>query len=169
MPFAAAQKVKRLLEKAGAKVVMTRNDDRDVYAPNDTAVEELSARTNIAKESNADVFVSIHANAYNDRSVGGTATYYYPKTSYDALLADDIQTSIMANENLQDRGTNQANFYVVKRTTMPAVLVEMAFITNPKEENLLNSDPFQQKIAQGIAAGLDKFFLHASQQGGTGR
>lgn len=167
--LAVAQKVKFMLEKFGATVIMTRSDDRDVYAPNDTAVEELSARIAIAKRNKADIFVSLHANAFNDRSVGGTSTYYYPKTYYDAMLAKAIQTNIMDNQKLQDRGINQANFYVVKRSLMPAVLVEMAFISNPNEEKLLNSASFQQQVAQGVVQGLDQFFLQASKQEGSRR
>ena len=67
---------------------------------------------------------------------------------------------------LQDRGAAAANFYVIKRTVMPAVLTEIAFISNPAEEKLLNTLEFQQKMAQGIYRGLDKFFAQAAKLGG---
>jgi len=64
---------------------------------------------------------------------------------------------------LSDRGTQEANFYVVKRSTMPAALVELAFISNPREESLLNSSAFQLKLAEGICKGLSDFFGQASK------
>lgn len=164
--LAVAQKVQALLERAGAKVLMTRSDDRDVFAPNDSAVDELRARVQVGTSNNADIFVSIHANSFTSPSVGGTATYYYPKTSYDRVLAQSLQDCIVRADGLDDRSINQANFYVIKRTTMPAALIEMAFISNPGEEKLLTTQQFQQKMAQGIVQGLERFFAQASKMGG---
>ncbi len=161
--LAVAQNVKSLLEKAGARVVMTRQNDQDVFGPNASAVDELKARSSIANVRNADVFVSIHADSFTDRSVGGTSTYYYQKTKYDAMLAKALQANLMDAGNLQDRRANPANFYVIKRTRMPAALVELAFISNPNEEKLLNSPDFQQKMAQGIVRGLERFFSQAAK------
>ncbi|HWR10078.1 N-acetylmuramoyl-L-alanine amidase [Sporomusa sp.] len=161
--LAIAQRVRTLLEKAGAKVVMTRQDDRDVFGPNASAVEELKARSTAANSRKADVFLSIHMNAFTDRSVGGTSTYYYQKTQYDAMLAQALQTSLVEAGKLQDRRTNPANFYVIKRTRMPAALIEMAFISNPDEEKLLGSPDFQQKMSLGIVRGLERFFDQAAK------
>lgn len=161
-----ALKVKALLEKAGAKVLMTRQDDRDVFGAGASAVEELSARTKVANSVKADLFVSIHANAFANRTVGGTSTHYYLKSRYDRMLAECLQSSVVAAGGLTDRGAQAANFYVVKRTLMPAALIEMAFISNPDEEKLLNSPQFQQQFAQGIVSGMDNFFLQAAQKGG---
>jgi N-acetylmuramoyl-L-alanine amidase len=161
--LAVALQTKALLEKAGAKVLMTRQDDRDVYGPNATAVDELKARSTVANNAKADVFVSIHINAFQNRSVGGTATYFYQKTPYDSMLAQNIQTSLARASGLQDRGINSANFYVIKRTVMPAVLVELAFISNPDEEKLMNTSQFHQRTAQGIVQGLDRFFTQAAR------
>lgn len=164
--LAVALKVQDLLEKAGAKVLMTRQDDRDVYGPNASAVDELKARTSVANNNNADVFLSIHINSFTTPGPTGTATYYYQKTSYDALLAQSIQSSLVAAGGLVNRGVYPARFYVVKRTVMPAALAELGFISNPDEEKLLNTPQFQQQMAQGIVQGLDRFFTLAAQQGG---
>ena len=64
------------------------------------------------------------------------------------------------------RSIYAANFYVIKRAIMPAVLVETAFVSNPNEEKLLNDPVFQQKIAQGIVQGMDNFFAQAARMGG---
>ncbi|MDD4600331.1 hypothetical protein SDC9_11360 [bioreactor metagenome] len=164
--LAVAKRLQTLLEKAGAKVVMTRQGDRDVYGASATAVDELKARTTVAAKNKADVFISLHADAFTKPEVGGTSTFYYRKSMYDGLLAKNIQTNIIEAGKLSDRRVNSANFYVVKRSVMPAALVEMAFITNPDEEKLLNSPQFQQKMAQGIYQGLDNFFVEASRNGG---
>ena len=165
--LAVAQRLKTLLENSGARVVMTRKDDRDVYGPSASAVDELKARVTVGNSNkDADVFVSIHIDAFTNRASGGTTTYFYQKTPYDALLARSIQSAIAPAGGLQDRGVKSANFYVIKRTVMPAVLAELAFISNPDEEKLLNTPDFQQKMAQGIHLGLDKFFSQAARLGG---
>ncbi|HWR41817.1 MAG TPA: N-acetylmuramoyl-L-alanine amidase [Sporomusa sp.] len=161
--LAVAQNVRTLLEKAGARVIMTRQDDRDVYGPNASAVDELKARSTAANSRKADVFLSIHMNAFPDRTVGGTSTYYYQKTKYDSMLARALQTSLIEAGKLQDRRTNPANFYVIKRTQMPAALIELAFISNPDEEKLLSSPDFQQKMSLGIVRGLERFFDQAAK------
>ncbi len=161
-----AQKVKALLEKAGAKVLMTRQTDVDVYGPNASAVEELSARTKIANNNKADAFVSIHINAFSNATVGGISTYYYQKTGYDAMLAKNIQNNIDDIVGFEDRGINSAGFYVIKRTQMPAVLLELGFISNPEEEKLMNMPQVQQQMGQGIVKGLESFFAQAAKKGG---
>jgi N-acetylmuramoyl-L-alanine amidase len=164
--LAVAQRVQALLESAGAKVLMTRKTDVDVFGPNASAVDELNARTVAANNNKADVFVSIHINAFSNPTVGGTATYYYQKSNYDVLLASCIQSGLVGSAGLQDRGTYAAGFYVIKRTQMPAVLTELGFISNPDEEKLLGTPQFQQKMAQGIVQGLDSFFAQAANKGG---
>jgi N-acetylmuramoyl-L-alanine amidase len=164
--LAVAQKVKILLEKAGAKVLLTRQTDVDVYGPNASAADELQARAMVANNNKADVFLSIHINAFSNPAVGGTATYYYQKSSYSAMLAQNIQDNLVKSGGLQDRGISPARFYVLKRTEMPAILTELAFISNPNEETLLNTPQFQQQMAQGIVQGLEAFFAQAARKGG---
>ena len=162
-----AYRLRGLLEKTGAKVIMTRSDDRDVFGKNASATDELNARTAIANNSKADAFISIHIDAFTNRIAGGTTTYYYQKTPYDALLAQSIQSFTGSASGLQDRGAVAANFYVIKNTVMPAVLAEIAFISNPAEERLIKTAEFQQKMAQGIFYGLDRFFTQAADLRGA--
>ncbi|MBP2625767.1 MAG: N-acetylmuramoyl-L-alanine amidase [Firmicutes bacterium] len=164
--LAVAQNVKTLLERAGAKVLMTRQTDVDVYGPNASAVDELQARTKVANDNKADVFVSIHINAFTNPLAGGTATYYYQKTGYDAMLAKNIQDNLAKIDGFQDRGINSARFYVIKRTEMPAVLAELGFISNPNEEKMLNLPQVQQQMGQSIVRGLENFFAQAARKGG---
>ncbi len=162
--LAVSKKVQALLEKAGAKVLMTRDDDSDVYGPNASAVDELRARTEVGIDNNADVFVSIHINAFSNPIAAGTSTYYYPKSKYDGMLAQAVQNRLAIAGGLQNRGKHPANFYVMKHSPMPAILAELAFISNPNEEELLNSLQFQQQMAQGIVQGLDDFFKKAAKK-----
>ena len=165
--LAIAQKVQALLEKAGAKVLMTRQTDTDVYAPNASAADELRARTLIANDNKADLFLSIHIDAFSNPSAGGTTTFYYPKSRYDVMLAQCIQNNLAIAGGLQNRGRRPARFYVMRNTEMPAALAELAFISNPNEENLINSLEFQHKMAQSIVQGFDSFFTLAAKKGGA--
>ncbi len=161
--LAIAKRVEALLEQKGASVVLTRDNDRDVYPGTDaTDAQELQARVNVAVKEKADVFVSIHANAAVDRTASGTATYYTAKTAYDLRLAQALQRGMVLAGGLEDDGVRQAGFYVTKRSRIPAALVETAFLSNPREEQLLNSPAFQQKIAVGIVNGLEEYFSSAT-------
>ncbi|KLU59345.1 N-acetylmuramoyl-L-alanine amidase LytC precursor [Peptococcaceae bacterium CEB3] len=146
-----------ILRAAGAKVVLTRTGDAPPTGSAYKELPDLQARVKIANDAKADLFVSIHNDSYPNPAVGGTSTYYSadnPQAAESAKLAQDIQTQTVKALGLQDRGVREAPFYVIKHTTMPAVLVELAFISNPKEEKLLSSPAFRQEAAQGIYQGI---------------
>ena len=151
-------RVKELLEKEGAKVYMTRTTDKDVYGPNASDRAELQARVNVAEKYNSDLFISLHINSSVNKSVGGFSSYYYPKTDNDLKIAKAIQDKFAKNFGVDNLGVRQANFYVVKRCSMPATLLEMCFISNPKEEKLMKSRWFQKKTARLIVEGVENYF-----------
>ena len=153
-----SMRVKELLEKEGAKVFMTRTTDKDVYAPNASDRAELQARVNVAEKHNSDLFLSLHINSSVNKSVGGFSSYYYPKTDNDLKIAKAIQDKFAKNFGVDNLGVRQANFYVVKRCSMPATLLEMCFISNPKEEKLMKSKWFQKKTARLIVEGVENYF-----------
>lgn len=150
--------LKEILEDKGAKVYMTRTTDVDVFGPNASDAEELQARVNVGEKYNSDMFVSLHINSSVNKNVGGFSTYYYPKTDNDLRLAQNIQNKLAANFGVDDLGVRQANFYVIKRISMPAVLVEMCFISNEKELTLMKGQWFQKKTARLIAEGIERYF-----------
>ena len=152
------KKVQELLKKKGAKVSMTRTGDKDVYGPNASDVQELQARVDVAEDNDADAFISIHINSSTNKNVGGFSSYYYPKTSNDARLAQAVQNRLVKNFGLDDLGIRKANFYVNKRCTMPSTLLELAFISNPKEEKLMKSNWYINKLAKSIADGIEDYF-----------
>lgn len=142
--LAVSQQVARLLEQQGIQAVMTRSDDREI---------DLQPRVDLAEQVNATLFVSIHANALSlDRpDVNGVETYYY---SSGAGLAETIQRSIISDLNMDDRGVRQARFYVLRRTTMPAVLVEIGFVTGQEDAPRLANPNWQNQMATAIARGI---------------
>lgn len=156
-------RIRDIMQASGAKCVLTRDDDVDVYgriAPTDA--DELQARVNIGEYTpNMDIFVSVHSNAAYNTDANGSQTFYYPKTYFDQLLAEKIQQEIVEIGGLRNRGVSEANFYVLRHTEKPAALVEMAFITNFDEEALLWSDDFQDKMAIGISKGIGQYFIDA--------
>ena len=153
-----AKKLGAKLEAAGANVFYTRFVDLDVAKRDASGAEELHKRIEVAHEKKADIFVSIHADASISSEAGGTTTYYYVKTPYDLKLAQAVQRRVSVAGGLLNRGTKQSGFYVNKKSWIPSILVETAFISNPNEEKLLGQAEFQEKIAAGLFAGIVDFY-----------
>lgn len=145
------------LEKNGAAVIMTRDNDKDVSYPDAASDEELGARVDIANESGADIFISIHNDAFTNASASGSTTFHYGD-SESVTLAGHIQKCLVEELATKDRGAQFASFYVIRYTDMPAILVEAAFISNPEEEMLLASVDGRCKIADSIFRGIVKYF-----------
>lgn len=156
--FAISQKVASILNQSGAKVVMTRDSDVDVYGPNASARNELQARVDVGNNANSDIFVSVHCNAFVNPAANGTQTFYYGSSYQGQRLAQSIQEKMIEVNGLRDRGISTCNFYVVKHSYMPAVLIETAFITNYDEEALLSDDEWQTTMAKAIAEGINEYF-----------
>ncbi|MGM0411053.1 MAG: N-acetylmuramoyl-L-alanine amidase family protein, partial [Bacillota bacterium] len=144
-----ALKLKEILNNKGYNVLLTRDDDEYI---------SLQRRVEIAKEEKAMIFISIHNNSSRKSHTGGSEVYVsknYKKE--DMELANLINNNLRDRIKLDDRGIKQDNFYVIKNTIMPSVLVEVAFLSNPREESLLESDLFINKAANGIAEGVFEF------------
>lgn len=156
-----AKKVQEILTANGAQVFMTRTTDTEVSPKhaNATDDEELQARCDVANDNNADVFVCIHLDSFSSGAARGTTGYYYADASANGIrLADAVRAGVVKQLKTDDRGAKSCHFYVVKHTVMPATLVEVAFLSNPQEEKLLNSDAGVQRAAQGIVDGLVAYF-----------
>ena len=154
-----SKKLQALLEKKGAKVIMSRVDDRDVFGPGASDIEELQARTDVGNENKADALISVHINSFTNPAVGGIADYYYDKTKYDRKFAQSIQKYTAKVPGFgADRGTQPAGFYILKKSYMPATLLELGFISNPKEVKLLQKESIQEEFAKAIVKGLEDYF-----------
>ena len=144
-----ALKTGAILKNHGVSVVYTR--DKDLAT---TKKLETSERVSIANKAKADLYVSIHANAATDKTAKGQETYAYRSGTTAYKLAESIQKELVAVSGLRNRGVKTASYYVLLHTSMPAALVETAFISNPDEEKLLKDSAWQQKTAVAIAKGI---------------
>ena len=156
-----AKRLKVLLEAEGAEVILTRTEDTEVSPKKAQAtdVEELQARCDIANQNSADIFLSIHLDAFSGPEAHGTTGYYYEMGSADSRrLADCIKRGVLRRLGTFDRGTKPCAFYVCRHTDMPAMLLETAFVSNPREEQMMNSEEGVENAAQGIAAGIAEYF-----------
>lgn len=135
-----------ILESAGYRVEYTRSDDTYV---------SLAARAEQANTQQAEIFVSIHANAFpQNPAINGVETYYLIGGERAKDLAKAIHAAVLEATGAGDRSTREANYYVLRYTDMPAVLVETGYMTNEEECALLASPEYQAQMAQGIANGI---------------
>lgn len=154
-----AEYLKSILEAKGAKVFLTRTTDVDVYGPHASGVDELQARVNIANGNQADAFISIHINSFSNPHVGGIATYYFDGSDQSKRLASSVQGQIAEHSGFDgDRGIQPGNLYVLRHSLMPSILVELGFISNPKEEGHLRESSTQKDFANELAKGLELYF-----------
>lgn len=136
----------RLLEQEGVAVVMTR--DRDEYP-------SLTERAELANQKNADLYVSIHANALeNQNDYAGIYTFYHPNKLSDKAAAETIQAAVTSASGGIDRGIREEDYAVLRETDMTAVLIETGFMTCHEELAKLQNADYQKLLAQGIAQGI---------------
>jgi hypothetical protein len=145
--LAVSEKLHSLMVNAGLEAYMTRVSDVDVA---------LAKRAEMANTINANYFISIHSNASVSPTAHGTETYYYYGSAPGKKLAEAVQAELIKATGLTDRGIKESGFYVLRATTMPAILVELAFLSNPEEERLLIDPEFQDKCAKAIWEGVKK-------------
>ena len=139
--------VKKLLYEKDVKVWMTRKNEVDL---------DLPPRVSFANNKDADIFVSIHANASRGkrRDINGLETFYY-RGWRGRLLAKRIQQQILrVSPGSPDRGVKQGRFYVIKNTKMPAVLVEVGFLTGRLDARRLEKTTHRKRLAYAIAKGI---------------
>ncbi len=139
--------VAEILRKQDIEVIMTRDTDNFI---------SLEGRTDMANDIDADLFVSIHANAINlsRPDVNGLETYYYQS---GRRLAEIIHWSILNGVNIDDRSIRRARFYVLRHSTMPAVLVEVGFLTGEVDASRLKDPNYRRQMAEAIARGIVEY------------
>ena len=137
----------RMLTNYNVKVVYSRTTDMFIA---------LSKRSEMANNNNADVFVSIHANAATNKQAQGVETFSYPNSKNGSILARHVQDSILKDKlYTKDRGIKTANFSVLRNTKATAILVELAFVTNIEDSDILKQK--QKELAGSIAKGVLNF------------
>jgi len=141
------QRTAKLLSAAGARVLLTRGDD--TFIP-------LYDRPGLANGRQADIFISVHCNSSATRNSGnGTQVYY--RTPQSIPLATAIHQELIPALELKDGGIHNGDFCVIRESHMPSVLLEVAFINNGKEEQLLLTPTFRQQAAEGILSGVRRY------------
>jgi len=136
-------------------VMTSRNSIDDILGTNSST--SLIERVRMANEWNADYFLSIHTNANTNPQINGTETYVFRQGGEAGALAQDILDAIVARVGTKNNGVKtNPSLYVLRRTRMPAVLIELAYITNPEDAQKLEND--QYAFAYAIYQGLLNYF-----------
>src|SRR5437762_6212724 len=157
MTLDVAQRLRNVLAASGYRVVMTR--DSDVFVP-------LATRVAIANSYRNAIFVCIHFNATNRMGASGIETYFYSRDSLP--LASAVHYYVTGGAPSANRGVRRRGYYVLRKTGIPAVLVECGFLTNPTEAAYAQSASYRQKLAEEIAAGVRGRNSVTSTSGRTG-
>ncbi|MGL5692476.1 MAG: N-acetylmuramoyl-L-alanine amidase CwlD [Peptostreptococcaceae bacterium] len=164
--LAITLKLKELIESSGGNVILTRNDDSSLYEEGSNKTtrqkynENLKNRKKIVDESNADMFVSIHLNSFEQSKYTGAQTFYPDGMKDSTELAKCVQSEL---KRVVDNSNNRVikprdNLYLLKNCKMPSILIECGFLSNEKEAQLLNSEEYQEKIVWAIYSGIQKYF-----------
>jgi N-acetylmuramoyl-L-alanine amidase len=156
MNLDVALRLQQVLRASGYRVVMTR--DSDVFVP-------LGTRVAIANSYRDAIFVCIHFNATSRRGANGIETYFY--SSQSLPLASAIHYYVAGGAPSANRGVRRRGYFVLRRTTIPSVLVECGFLTNPTEAQYAQSGAYQQKLADEIAHGIRNRYAVARLPGAT--
>lgn len=164
-----SNKIKSLLEARGYKVIMSRTSD--------VFIDHSTDRSKLANSSDADIFVSVHHNAMpNNSYVNGIETFYYQydpdypskinqqfhnspdRLKKSAELANAIHSALIKSTGAFDRGVRRETFAVLRETAIPAVLLELGFMSNKTELNKLTTNSYQNKLAKAVVDGIDSYF-----------
>ncbi len=157
-----SKKLVEILNQAGAEALLTRETDRDLCDPGTQSsyqarVQDLARRVELANERQADLFISIHVNSFPDRREAGAQTFSQPGAEESKKLAVSIQQELNKFLEYPGREAKQVDYFANRMAKMPSVIVEIGFISNPREEKLMLDPLYQNKIAWSIYAGIARY------------
>lgn len=146
-----ARRVKSHLEQAGVEVVMTREDD----TAEESKLGDMKKRVALINEIKPTITVSIHQNSYSDASIKGAQVFYYRDSEVSKGAAEIMQQELrkVNAENTRQIKSN-GDFYMLKKTEVPTIIVECGFLSNPGEAEKLISEEYQEQMAQAICSGI---------------
>lgn len=159
------KKVQSLLEQSGCNVILTRSDENGIYdldseTLREKKVSDIKNRVKIGNESSADAFISIHLNKIEQSQYYGWQTFFKQGNKQSEELARSIQEEL--NTSIQKENKREAlkitGKYIVEHVEISITIVECGFLSNPEEEQLLQQDEYQDKIAWGIYNGINDVF-----------
>ncbi len=163
-----ASRIEGRLTAAGASAYLTRGPDGDTLGPSE------ADRASFANAAGADLVVSLHVAHHDSREAAGVATYYYGSTEFDhfspvgAQLADLVQREICARTDLVDCRTHAMNWDLLRRTRMPAVRVEVGYLSNTGDAQRLSDPAFRDALAEAVSAAVQRLYLPAELDAETG-
>ena len=153
------------MEQSGCTVILTRSDENAIYDLNAKTIKQkkisdIHNRVKIGNESSADIFVSIHLNKISQQQYNGWQTFYNTKNEKSKNLAEQIQANL--NEAIQKENHRIAmkldTVYIMKNIEIPISIVECGFLSNPQEEQQLQQEEYQNRLAWGIYHGIISYF-----------
>jgi N-acetylmuramoyl-L-alanine amidase len=152
-----ALKLKKYLEAQGANVIMTRETEQGLSSQKR---EDMRKRVELIRESNAHIVISIHMNKFTQSQYFGAQTFYMKGSEEGARLAECIQSQLVDNliEGNNRKIKAADNLLILKAGSAPSVIVECGFLSNAREEALLKTDEYQEKIAWSIYSGILEYF-----------
>jgi N-acetylmuramoyl-L-alanine amidase len=160
-----AKKLQSLFEKNGFKVVMTRQDEKWLGTSKQA---DMAKRREIIQNADADVVISIHMNKFQDSRVSGPMVFYHEDSEEGKILAELIQTELNTRlEPPKPRTFKPETYFILRAGECPCVLVECGFLSNEREERLLQTDEYQEQCAKAIYAGVRAYFDQLAEAGPT--
>ena len=149
-----AKKVKKLLEEAGIKIVMTRTNDK---VP-DAKKEDLNQRVQLINDTKPKLALCIHQNSYPDAKIKGAQVFYHTITPEAEDVASIVQEQLRIVDPTNTRQIKENDtYYMLKNCQVPTIIVECGFLTNPEEAAKLTQEEYQDQIAQAICEGVVKW------------
>ena len=150
--------VKTFLEQNGVKVVMTREDEDGLYdrSASNKKVQDMKNRIALIEETDPDIVVSIHQNSYPEEYVHGAQVFYYTGSSQGKKLAEALQRQLIERADPDNTRQVKANdsYYLLKKTSVPIVIVECGFLSNQEEAEKLCAPEYQERIAWAVHMGI---------------
>lgn len=149
--------LKEILENQDMKVTLTRDSDMDLSTTtSNRKISDMKERLSLIERGNADIVISIHQNSYTSPEVYGAQCFYRTASTEGEELASIIQNQIITSTNQTKIRTIKSNddYYLLKHSPLPTVIVECGFLSNPEEEKLLLTDEYQRKMAWAIHLGV---------------
>lgn len=156
-----AGKCREYLEQQNINVIMTRDTDEGLYKEMDTnkKIADMKQRVAIIEEKQPDLVVSIHQNSYTTEEVAGPQVFYYKDSLESKKIAELMQKQL--NETLQPEKSrvekDNRTYYLLKKTSVPVVIVECGFLSNGREASLLTTQEYQERIAWSVYLGIMKY------------
>ena len=156
--LAIVQKLKTFLEAQDVEVVLTRDSDEPLYesSASNKKMSDMHTRVSIIEDAAPDLVVSIHQNSYHESSVYGPQVFYYKASEEGKRAAEILQESFSGLDEIENRRVAKANdnYYLLLHTSVPMVIAECGFLSNPQEADLLIQDAYQEKIAWVLHLGI---------------